>query len=390
MPVPSKPKIAYVVSAPTTIRSFLLPQIKALTKSHDVTVVANIDEQSDIKSWLPETVHVKHIPIQRESNIFCDVNALFKLITFFGSGNFSLVHSVTPKAGLLSMAASWVTRVPIRLHTFTGQIWATRQGLTRSALRFLDKLIDRFATKVLVDSHSQRDFLLKNNVVTIDSSAVLGEGSISGVDTDRFKSNDAARKKIRQELGITGSTVLMLFVGRLKKEKGIFELAEAFRRIHRDTPDTALCIVGPDEEEIRPALEHDQAIYLVPYTAMPEHYMAAADIFCAPSYREGFGSVVIEAGACGIPTIGSNIYGLSDAVADGVTGILVPPKSASGLQRAIQLLIEDAPLRRKMGLAARSHAVTKFSQARITEELLTLYKKLLKLHASTRYTHSEQ
>lgn len=375
--MPSQQKIAIVVSTPMTVRVFLLHQIKALAQIYDVTILANLDGQTNTSEWLPDQVRAIHIPIERKPNPINDIKAFFSLISFFYREQFCLVHSVTPKAGLLTMAATWITRVPVRLHTYTGQIWATKHGINRTALRFIDKLINALATKTLVDSHSQREYLLQHGVVTPDSSTVLGDGSISGVDTDRFKSDSTARKEVRKNLGIAESTFLILFLGRLNKEKGVIELAEAFKKIHEYCHNTALCFVGPDEDQIIPKLEQGGAIHFVPFTTIPEHYMAAADIFCLPSYREGFGSVVIEAGACGVPAIGSNIYGLSDAIVDGVTGILVATKSVPDLRRAIQLLIDDPPRRMNMGKAARIYAVEKYSQKQLTEQLLALYDKLI-------------
>lgn len=336
-----------------------------------------MQEQPDPREWLPESVKVVDIPIMRNISLFYDLKALILLISLFNRSSFSLVHSISPKAGLLTMLSSWVVRVPVRLHTFTGQVWATKQGVGRALLRLLDQLISTLATTVLVDSHSQRKFLLDNKVVTFSSSFVLGEGSISGVDFFRFKIDHVTRKKIRSDLGVTNSTVVLLFVGRLKREKGVLELAEAFSNMHGQFQNTALWLVGPDEDQLQSKLEKVEGVRLIPFTKMPEQYMAAADILCLPSYREGFGSVVIEAAACGIPSIGTNIYGLDDAIVDGETGILVPAKSISHLQAAIQLLIEDKNLRQKMGKAAHARALVKFPQRRLTEHLLALYKELL-------------
>jgi len=201
--------------------------------------------------------------------------------------------------------------------------------------------------------------------------------SISGVDLARFKSNPVAFKNIRAELGIAVSTVVLLFVGRLKKEKGVLDLAKSFSMLHGNFQDTILLFVGPDEEEFKPELEKVDGVRLIPFTKNPEHYMAASDILCLPSYREGFGSVVIEAAACGIPSIGTNIYGLSDAIVDGGTGLLVPVKSVSDLQTAIELLIGDKTLRQKMGRDAQKRVVENFSQSFMTEQIILFYKKLL-------------
>jgi glycosyltransferase involved in cell wall biosynthesis len=318
-----------------------------------------------------------NIPIQRKIHLYHDLKALFLLIRFFAKKRFLLVHSVSPKAGLLAMMASWITRVPVRLHTFTGQVWATRQGTARIVLRFMDRLINTLTTLTLVDSHSQREFLLENRVVTPSGSRVLGAGSISGVDATRFKIDAEARKAIRKSLGIDDKTIVLLFVGRLKREKGIFELTKAFAGVHRDHADTRLWLVGPDEEALQGRLDDLAGIDLIPFTHVPEHYMAAADLFCLPSYREGFGSVIIEAAACGLPAIGSNIYGLSDAIVDNETGILVNARSVDQLAAAMKKLVEQENVRLNMGRAARKRAIAEFSQNRVTAQLVELYEKRL-------------
>jgi glycosyltransferase involved in cell wall biosynthesis len=366
-----------VVSASETGRVFLSHQIRELSKVYDVTFVANLQEQEDLNEWLPESVKVVNIPIQRKIHLLHDIKALLLLLSFFYKSRFLLVHSVSPKAGLLTMIASWIVRIPFRVHTFTGQVWATKKGIWRWVLKYLDRLISTLATTILVDSHSQRNFLLENRVITKCGSFVLGEGSISGIDIARFKSNPIALKDVRAELGISESTVVILFVGRLKKDKGVLDLVKSFSMLKVDFQDKILLFVGSDEEELKPELEKVDGVRLLPFTKNPEHFMAAADILCLPSYREGFGSVVIEAAACGIPSIGTKIYGLSDAIVDGETGILVTAKSVSELQAAMQLLIEDKTLRQKMGRAAQTRALDQFSQSYLTEQLMLLYKKLL-------------
>ena len=346
-----------------------------------VTLVVNLKEQGNLLDWVPDNVKIIDAPICREINLISDLNVLFLLMRFFYKSNFALVHSVSPKAGLLAMLASFITKVPVRLHTFTGQVWVTKHGIGKRLLRWLDRLINALATIVLIDSHSQQDFLIGNRVVKKTSSIVLGEGSISGVDLDRFRDDPIVREQVRLDLATPDNVIVFLFLGRIKKEKGILELAEAFSRVHQKYRNTALWIVGPDEDSLHSNLEKITGIHLIPFTNSPERYMTASDVFCLPSYREGFGSVIIEAGACGIPSIGSNIYGLNDAIVDRETGILIPLKSVTELESAMELLVNDSKLRHKMGKAARERSVSIFSQDILTGQLVDLYKCLLQDHA---------
>lgn len=328
-------------------------------------------------------VNVINLPIERNINLFSDLRALLLLISIFYKNGFSLVHSVSPKAGLLASIAGWVTRVPNRLHTFTGQVWMTKKGVSRWFLKLLDIIIVTLNTNILVDSFSQQDFLIKEGVLSKDLSIVLGSGSISGVNVNQFQPSKIHRNLIRKQFNIKDDCVIFLFVGRLKKEKGIFELIEAFKNVSEQHNDVALLIVGPDEEELKQELvsrleTSKEFVRFIDFTKVPEQYMAASDVFVLPSYREGFGSVIIEAASCGLPSIGSNIYGLSDAIKLEETGFLVPVRSSKPLEEVMLKLVNNDKLRNEMGTNARKRAIYHFSQDNITLEILQLYKRLVK------------
>jgi glycosyltransferase involved in cell wall biosynthesis len=364
-------------------RVFLAYQINALVELYDVSIITNLNGNRSILDNISSKVNVINLPIERNINLFSDLWALLLLISIFYKNRFSLVHSVSPKAGLLASIAAWISRVPTRLHTFTGQVWMTKKGVSRWFLKLLDKIIVRLNTNILVDSFSQQDFLIKEGVLSQDLSIVLGSGSISGVDINRFQYSKIHRNLIRKQLNIKDDCLVFLFVGRLKKEKGVFELVEAFKNISEHHDNVALLIVGPDEEGLKKELILcleicKELIRFVDFTKTPEKYMAASDIFVLPSYREGFGSVIIEAASCGLPSIGSNIYGLNDAIKAGETGLLVSVRSSKSLEGAMLELVNDDKLRNEMGLNARKRAIDHFSQDDITLKILQLYKRLIK------------
>jgi len=363
-------------------RVFLAHQINALVELYDVTIITNLNGNFSILDNISSKVNVVNLPIERNINLFADLRALLILISIFYKNGFYLAHSVSPKAGLLTSIAAWIARTPNRLHTFTGQVWVTKKGMSRWFLKSLDKIIVMLNTNILVDSFSQQDFLIKEGVLSKGFSVVLGSGSISGVDVNRFQPSKIHRNFIRKQLNIKDDCVIFLFVGRLKKEKGIFELVEAFKNVSEQHDNVALLIVGPDEEELKQELISrletcKEFVRFVDFTKMPEQYMAASDVFVLPSYREGFGSVVIEASSCGLPSIGSNIYGLSDAIKVNETGLLVPARSSESLKEAILKLVNNNELRNKMSLNARRRAIHNFSQDNITLKILQLYKGLI-------------
>ncbi len=359
-----------------TLRTFLAPHIAALQERYTLTAVANLGEGE--AQPVGTEVDFVSVPIERRIAPVRDLAALVRLLRLFRQARFAAVQSVTPKAGLLSMLAGWLARVPVRVHIFTGQVWATRRGFSRWFLRLMDRVIAGCATHVLVDSPTQRDFLLAEGVIRADKSRVLGKGSISGVDPSRFKPDLQARSKLRAQFGYHEDDVVILYLGRLNRDKGVLDLAGAFSRLAAADARLRLLVAGPDEDGMQEAMQTvfgragTQARF-AGYTDHPEQFMAAADVFCLPSYREGFGSVVIEAGACGVPAIGSRIYGVTDAIEDGVTGLLFEAGNVEDLAKCMSRLARDPALRRAMGERARARALRDFSATEITGELVKLY-----------------
>jgi glycosyltransferase involved in cell wall biosynthesis len=373
----SLPKVCFVLTADFAVKAFLMNHLLALSNFYEVTVIVNTNNSNFL---LEQGIKAKVIPlaIARNVNFISDFSCLIKLIKIFRQQDFLVVHSVTPKAGLLSMTAAWIARVPLRLHTFTGQVWATKVGLKRILFKKIDGLIAYLTTYNIVDSPSQRQFLLDEKVTISTKSVVFAKGSISGVDTSRFKPNLKARHDIRQQLNINANAVLFLFLGRLTRDKGVLDLIRAFISLEKGS--AHLLYVGPDEQNMQAEIvrisgKDNPDVRFVGHTDKPETYMAAADVLCLPSYREGFGSVVIEAAAVGIPTIASRIYGLTDAIVDGETGLLHAPSDTEGLNACMQELISNTELRIKLGEQARIRAIEEFDSKIITQFWVDFYRE---------------
>ncbi len=374
-------RICYVVSSDITIKAFLIDQLRALATRHSLSVVVNTSDPNFLAPYGIDAA-VEPVAIERRVALLRDLGALWHLWRFLRTNRFDVVHSVTPKAGLIGMLASWLARVPIRIHMFTGQVWATRTGAARWFLKALDRLTAQMATHVLADSHSQRDFLVQEKVVQAVRVSVLADGSISGVDVERFKPDPGARQAVRDELAIPSDGLVLLYVGRLNQDKGLVDLARAFATVSNELLDARLVLVGPDEQQIAPQIRAIcerclDRLHFVPFTPTPERYMAAADIFCLPSYREGFGSVLIEAAAAGVPSIASRIYGITDAVIDGSTGILHDVRNPGQIAEAVTRLAADPVLRRLLAEGAQARARDRFSQERITRAVVEFYAEVL-------------
>lgn len=368
-------KLCYVATIPAAVHAFLRGHIQASAKKYEVTIICNSTDKHLLDGL---DAHLIFLPIERKPSPWRDMLVLFQLFKLFRREQFDIVHSLLPKSGLLGMLAAWLALVPTRIHTFTGQVWVMKHGVRRTLLKWFDQLIGHFATCVLADSPSQRDFLVNEGVLPPDKVTVIGYGSICGVDPLRFHPDAEIRRTTRYSLGIAQDAKVILFVGRLNRDKGVLDLAAAFDAIAKHHLDVMLILVGAEEDapfgllqEICHA-ERDRLRY-VKFTPTPEHYMAAADIFCLPSYREGFGMAIIEAAACGIPTVASHIYGITDAVEDGKTGLLFTAGDITALMQTLQKLIADRELLQQMGEAARVRALAMFSNEKIIDAMQAFY-----------------
>jgi lipopolysaccharide/colanic/teichoic acid biosynthesis glycosyltransferase/glycosyltransferase involved in cell wall biosynthesis len=376
-----KRRICVVVASEMTVRAFLVRQLRAMQSDYDLTVVVNTANLALLHE-LRIDGRLAAIAIERRVSIRRDLAALWSLYRLLRRGRFDLVHSMTPKAGLLGMAAAWMARVPIRIHTFTGQVWATRLGASRWFLRLCDVLVARMATGTLADSPSQREFLVGEGIASTSAIGVLGKGSVGGVDLATFKPDSSLRTAVRKRLGVQSEEVLLLFVGRLTRDKGVIDLARAFRSVADEQSHVRLVIVGPDEESLRPAISsacaaHVNRVQFFEQTDRPQDFMAAADVLCLPSYREGIGVVIIEAAGCGIPAVASRIYGIVDAVEEGRTGLLHPAGDVAALTSELLRIARDSELRQSLGSAARVRAEREFSVDRMVAAHLSFYSEVL-------------
>ena len=380
-------RLCRIVTVPLTFQALLWEQLRTIAAHGvDLTVVSSPGPELEAVATDIGAAAVG-IPMERRPAPLSDLRSLFQLTRFFCRHRFDIIHSSTPKAGLLTALAGRLARVPVRLHTFTGQPWVELTGVSRQIPRECDRITATLATQCYADSPSQRGFLIKEKLVASDKIAVVGAGSISGVNLTRFSLatwGGPVAVATRRELGVPEGGLIILFVGRVTKDKGITELVKAFETVASGNADVHLVLVGPFEPKLDPLppetldrLQRHSRIYCVGFTTTPEKYLAAADIFCLPSYREGFGSVVVEAAAMELPAVVTRVTGLVDAVAEGETGLIVPPKNPDALAQALETLVDSPALRKSLGRAGRQRVVRNYDSKLINEAVVAEYFRLL-------------
>lgn len=378
-------KIARIATVPFFLYNHLREQIIAtMQDGHEVVLISSGGQEVE---WLEKATggRVHEIDIPRKISLWRDLKALWQLYRFFKSERFDIIHSTTPKAGMLCAIAGWLARTPVRLHTFTGQVWAEMKGVKRFIAKYGDWLTVHLNTQCYTDSASQRLFIINEGVGCPEHFRVLGAGSLAGVDLVRFDPAAWAerRDEIRQELQIPVGMKVVTFIGRMHRDKGLSELLQAYDEVVRQGVPCMLLLVGPqdaDDGTLDHASVHDEHganVRYLGYTPQPEKFLAVTDVFCLPSYREGFGNVIIEAAAMGVPSIGTDIVGLRDAIIANETGLLVPPKDVVALVRAMKGLLQDDRLRLYMGRQAKKRAHAEFDARNVNAAVIAEYRQFM-------------
>lgn len=370
-----------MVTTPFTANAFLLEHLKALSLRYQVALCLNQSLYPLSPEFESSGVRIINIAIERKLSYLTDLKALIFLLIIFKREKFSSVHTFTPKSGLLGMLAAYLCAVPNRLHTFTGQVWVNNHGLKRWFYKKVDRAIVFFSTQVFCDSASQGKFLQKEKIIKENEISVIGGASISGVNLSRFHPQaDRVLDNHFLQLDFQ-SHFNFLFVGRITQDKGIFDLIKAFVGINRESPQVNLWIVGPDEEGIRAQIDSKfpdlKSVYWFGSSATPEVFMAKADALVLPSYREGFGTVIIEAAACKTPTIAYRIDGVIDAIDDGLSGTLVKKGDFKALELAMKSMMLNPDRASQMGEYAYQRVVRLFCAKRITDSWIELYESII-------------
>ncbi len=334
-----------------------------------------------------EQIPVFAVPMQRQITPLADLSSLWRLYSIFRREKPDLVHAHTPKAGLLGTLAARLAGVPVVVYGMRGLPFVTARGLKRQILIFSEKIACALADRVIAVSQANRRTALAAGVCPPEKIVVLANGSSNGVDaTERFNPHrfpPETRAQARERLQIPLNAVVLGFVGRIVRDKGIVELAQAWQWLRRRYPELYLLLIGPIEPQdpvppdILQDLQKDPRVVFTGLCHDPTPLYTAMDILVLPTRREGFPNTPLEAAAMQLPVVATTVDGCVEAVADGVTGILVPPYDSQALAQALELLITSPELREKMGQAGRQRVLEKFQPHMIWQALYDNYQQLL-------------
>lgn len=403
-------KIFRIATIPLSLNILLNGQLRFLATFSDITAVSGAGFDLD-KVAEREGVKVQEINIERKISPFKDVISLIRLYRYFKKEKPDIIHSITPKAGLLSMIAGKWAGVPIRIHTFTGLIFPYRTGPMHLLLLWMDRVLCWHATHIYPEGQGVKDQLQKFRV-TGKPLKVLANGNVNGIDTLHFAPDSVTaetRQNLRDLLQIQPGDFVFLFVGRLVRDKGIKELVTAFAALEKllqadpavtgeetDLADSLsatsaecrrirpkLVLVGPLEQHLNPLtketialIDKNPNIITTGFQDDVRPYMAISDVFVFPSYREGFPNVVLQAGAMELPTIVTDINGCNEIISDRQNGLVIPPKNPDALLAAMQELMHDGAFRTSLTHNLRTEIEERYSQQKVWQALKAEYEQL--------------
>lgn len=379
-------KVIRTSTIPLSLNVLLKGQLNFLSKHFDIVAVSSAGVNLD-NVTIREGVKTHPIEMERGINPFKDLISLWRLYQYLKKERPSIVHSITPKAGLLTMLAGKFAGTPIRIHTFTGLIFPSRKGLTKKLLIKMDRLLCWAATNIYPEGEGVKNDLLKFKI-TSKPLKILANGNVNGIDLAFFDPKNISsidEDTLRKELKTQKTDIIFCYVGRLVKDKGINELIESFVSLLVTDSTMKLLLVGDMEKELDPLLpetiqkiESTEQIISVGWQDDIRPYLAISDIFTFPSYREGFPNVVLQACAMELPCIVSDINGCNEIITHGENGEIIPVKDASSLKESMTKLLENTAYRNRLKQNTRQQIIDKYEQQFVWNELLKEYNSLLK------------
>ena len=373
-------KLFRISTIPTSLETLLKGQLKMLSEYYEVVAVSSPGEKMKVLEER-EGVRTVSIPMERRISLVKDFISLLRLIVLFAKERPDMVHSITPKAGLLSMLAAWITRVPVRMHTFTGLVFPTATGKMQKLLIAMDRLTCFCATHINPEGEGVKRDLVNYNI-TSRPLHIIANGNVNGIDLEYFdKTPEVVEKACSYK---KEGTFTFCFVGRMVRDKGINELVHSFLRLYQKDERVRLLLVGPFEKELDPVLPeveehilHHPGICYMGYQNDVRPFLVASDALVFPSYREGFPNVVIQAGAMGLPAIVTDINGCNEIVLPDLNGGIIPSKDEQALYESMKYFASHPVEVEKMAANARPLIASRYEQRIVWNALLDEYKSII-------------
>jgi glycosyltransferase involved in cell wall biosynthesis len=383
-------KLIRITTVPVSLSVLLKDQLRYMSDHFDVLAVSSPDKMLE-QVGVREGVKTASIGMTRAITPVKDIKALWQLYRLLKKEKPAIVHTHTPKAGLLGMMASRLAGVPIRMHTVAGLPLMENTGVKRKVLDLVERLTYSCATGVYPNSKHLAGFILQNRFCKAQKMKVLGNGSSNGINTCFFEPGDELNKtacELKKKFGLGEKDFVFIFVGRLVKDKGIEELVEAFSRLKEKHPQIKLLLVGPYEPErdplapaTRKVIETDTAIIHAGFQQDIRPFLMISQALAFPSYREGFPNVPMQAGCFGLPSIVTDINGCNEIIENEKNGLIIPAKDVAELQRAMERLLTNSALYLTLQSNARKMIVDRYEQKQLWELLLKEYHDQLRAHA---------
>jgi glycosyltransferase involved in cell wall biosynthesis len=378
-----KKKFFITTTVPASL-NFFKDNLAFLNEEFEVCAISSQKNELD-SIGLREGVRTYHIPMKRPISLWRDIFCFIKFIYLFVKEQPDIVHGNTPKASLLSMVAAKITGVKVRIYMCHGLRYQGTQGKLRWLLMKMEKITCFCASEVICVSHGVKDTLVKDGLCSSGKAVVIHYGSASGINLNHFKieNKEIKRGEIRDTLGIKNDDFVFLFIGRLVKDKGIDELVASFTELNKTHRSTHLILVGTDDGKMNPVslstkdqIETNNNIHAVGRIADVRPYLLASDTFVLPSYREGFGIVLMEAGAMGVPCITTDIIGCNEIIIQGENGEIIPPRDEKALYEKMKEWVESPQKIAYMAKNARPLIEERYDQKLVWNALLEEYKRL--------------
>lgn len=383
-------KLFRITTVPLSLQKLITGQLPYMrSRGFEPLMISADGPEAEAVVQEQECNHIV-VPMTRKVTPLQDLKSLWAFYRLCKKHKPEIIHSHTPKAGIIGMLGGKLAGVPVRLHTVAGLPLMEATGITRRILNAVEALTYSCATKVYPNSTVLKDFILESGFCGPGKVKVIGNGSSNGINTNFFNLEalePEALQELRQRLSISPEDFVFVFIGRLVKDKGIRELVQAFKAVQEQHPQAKLLLVGPLEQDLDPLppetlqeVERNPNIIAAGYQNDVRPYLAISQALAFPSYREGFPNVPMQAGCFHLPSIVTDINGCNEIVVEGENGLIIPPKNTAMLQEAMERLLNDEPLYTHLKKNARRMIVERYDQQHFWELLYQEYHAHLQKH----------